>query len=162
PFVWQDVNGAQRLAAVERDGKIALWGIDGLSGTMAFQPVPGSLSATWLMPALVLSLLVLAVSALWWPAAAIVRRRHGARLSWPAPSLRAYRGSRAAAAVQVAVLLGWGALVSYVMADFTRLSTGVDKWILLLSAVGLLACTLGTAAIAWNLARAWRDGRGLW
>ncbi len=162
PFVWQQVEGTQRLAAVERDGRIALWSVDAFAPAMAFQPAPASLSSAWLLPALGMSLLVLAISALWWPAAALARRRHRITLPWPRHSLRAYRGSRAAAAVLTAGMLGWFGLLAYVMSDFTRLGSAMDKWVLLLAGIGWLACTLGIAAMAWNLVRAWRDGRGLW
>lgn len=161
PFVWQDVASDERLAAVvDADGRIQHWSIGAYAAIMQFEPVPASRSASWLTPLLLVSLLSLALSALFWPIAAIVRRKYGQRLEWPQRDLRVRRYARLAATLIVVAWIGWISLLMFVMGDLSRFTDGIDKWVLLLSALGVLTATLGTAAIAWHAWLSWTARKG--
>ena len=84
PFLWQEVSGKRRLQALVEDGKVIRWGLEPYVFAFVFEPVPFMASG----PVLMLLLGALGVSlatALAWPVAARVRRRHG--LAPPARSL---------------------------------------------------------------------------
>ena len=76
PFLWQEVNGKRRLQALVENGKVTRWGLEPYVFAFVFEPVPFMASG----PVLVLLLGALGVAlatALAWPVAAHVRRRHG-------------------------------------------------------------------------------------
>lgn len=84
PFLWQEVNGKRRLQALVEDGKVVRWGLEPYVFAFVFEPLP--FMATGPVLALLLGALGVALAtALAWPVAARVRRRHG--LAPPAPSL---------------------------------------------------------------------------
>lgn len=163
PYVWQDEAGSERLVAVlDERGGIAHWSIGAFAPIMQFEPVASARSTSWLQPLLLLALGSLALSAVFWPIAAIVRRRYGQRLQWTIADLRIRRLARLAAGVIVATWLGWLQLLSYVMGDYTRFDFGLDKWIVLLSALGVLGGVFGTLSIGWHAFRSWATPNGGW
>lgn len=83
-FLWQEVNGKRRLQALVKDGKITRWGLEPYVFAFVFEPVPFMASGA-VMVLLLGALGVALASALAWPGAARVRRRHG--LAPPARSL---------------------------------------------------------------------------
>ena len=84
PFLWQEVNGKRRLQALVEDGKVIRWGLEPYVFAFVFEPVPFMASGAVLV--LLLGALGVALAtALAWPVAARVRRRHG--LAPPARSL---------------------------------------------------------------------------
>src|SRR5215471_17272807 len=90
PFVWQDADGHDLLAAKVEDGKVTRFSY-GLAGPFeVFLPVSGARNAAWLVPALCVSLGALLLTVIFWPVNAIVRRRFNARLDL-GPSTKAYR-----------------------------------------------------------------------
>ncbi|KLI98579.1 serine hydrolase domain-containing protein [Luteimonas sp. FCS-9] len=160
PYVWRTADGKQRLAAVAEDGAVTAFSVDAFSPFMLFQRVEGYRSGAWLMPLLGLSFAVLALSALAWPVAALVRRRYRIALPWPTRTLRAYRASRAASWLVLASWAGWVGLIAWFMADYFRLGDGLDVWVLLLSVLSVGAIVAGLATALWNLRETWRGGRG--
>lgn len=162
PLLWQDVDGRERLAAVVEDGRISHWTMESVAPIMQFQPVPGWRASSWLLPLFGLSLLAMVLAALWWPAAALVRRRYGARLERTGQALRVYRLSRVAIVGTVLVWLGWIVLFSRTMADFRRFSTDLDKWLVLLGIGGWVAGLGGIGLLVWNAWIRWTDGSGWW
>lgn len=155
PFVWQDVAGSGRMAAVvDASGKVQHWSVNGFAPIMQFEPVPTWRSASWLTPLLLVSLAALALSAVCWPAAALVRKRYGQRLAWAPRDLLVRRYARIAAWLIVGTWIAWFAVVGKVK------GFELDKWILLLSALGLIAGTLGTAVIGWHAWLSWTARKG--
>lgn len=161
PFVWRARHGKERLAAVVEDGRVTALTLDSFAAIMLFQRVEGYRSMTWLKPVLVFSFAVLILSALSWPIAALVRRRYRIRLDWVPATLSAYRWSRAFCWLMPLAWAGWFGLLAWFMADFTRINDGLDKWVILLSVVSLLAIVGGVPVAVWNLLQTLRSGRGV-
>ena len=161
PWLWQRVDGPERLSAVVEDGQVVHWSVDAYAPFAVFQPVPAAQSAAWLMPALQLSLAWLLLTLLAWPALALLRRRHGRPAGWTPLRIITHRASRLAIAIVLATWLGAMLLVSYAAADYSRFSAELDGWIHALGALAALACTAGVAAIAANAWQAWA-GRNGW
>lgn len=159
PFVWQDADGYARLAATVEDGQVNRWTYDDLSPFMVFDRIPWYLNGSWLLPVLVASLGILALTALSWPVAAIARRRYRQKLVLLGRERTAYRLLRAFAWLVVLVTIGWGALVATLMSDFNK-HEQLD-WLILLLQVSSVIGFFGLLAVAsWNLALVWTQPRG--
>ncbi len=160
PWVWQATDSELRLAAIVKDGQPVGFAVDSSSPYNVFMRAEGYRSARWLMPLLIAAAAVLALSALGWPIAALVRRRHGQVLGWPRTALRAYRLSRMACWLLLlvpAVALG---LMAWVSVDFARIDDRLDPAVIGLGIASVIAIVGGIAAMAWNLLHTVRAGRG--
>lgn len=160
PWVWQANDSQLRLAAIVKDGQPVGFAVDSSSPFNVFLRAEGYRSALWLKPLLSVAVVVLALSALAWPLAALVRRRHGRVLAWPRSSLRAYRLSRLACAFMLLVPAAALALMAWASADFARLDDRLDAAIIALGIASLLAIIGGITAMAWNLQQTVHAGRG--
>ncbi len=129
PFVWEQVNGVERMQAVVVDGRPAMIGF-GMAPPAAFLPVPAYRSPAWLLPATAVALLILLLNGIFWP---ITRRL------------------RVASLVSVAVILSFPVTLSYLSQDASRLSAASDPWLYALELVALIALPAGLLIAAWNL-----------
>ncbi|NGZ86172.1 serine hydrolase domain-containing protein [Duganella aceris] len=139
PFLWEEVHGKRRLQAIVEDGKVKRWGLEPYVFAFVFEPVPFMAST----PVLLLTLGALGVAvltALAWPVAARVRRKHG--LARPARPLTLVRV--AACLVPVSLLLWMLALEA---------TDGSDPgWLLMLAqGVTIVAFVGGLLASAWHV-----------
>jgi CubicO group peptidase (beta-lactamase class C family) len=159
PFLWQDLDGHERLAAKVVDGKAVRFSIDLLSPFMVFERVPWYQDATWLLPLLLASLAALLITALQWPIAAIVRRRFGATLALDRSSLLAFRGSKIGAMLLVAGGGLWAALLTWLMKDLGNLTAKSDAVLYAVELFGIVAFAGGAVLIAWNLWAVWSRPR---
>lgn len=136
PLLWQEENGKRRIQAQVENGKLLRWAMEPYAFAFIFEPVPAIASPTALV-LLLAALTVALLSALLWPVAALLRRRHG--VAAPALSVSAVR----AACVMVLVALGcWAATVVALenLDDTTVLLPLAQLSSLLAFGGGLLAC----------------------
>jgi len=161
PMVWQETGGQSKLAAVVRNGRVVALTTDDLPAAAVLQPVPPGIRQDWLLPALEASVLALALTALTWPVAALVRWRY--RAPYPLKGAAAWldRSTRAAAVLTLAVLGGWVSVLAYAASDPSRANASLDPWLRLFQVLALVAaaCSAGAAA---NLVQVWRDGTRSW
>jgi CubicO group peptidase (beta-lactamase class C family) len=155
PFVWHNVDGHGRLAAQVVDGKVVRWSIDGISPFMVFDRAPASKSAAWIMPAMYVSLGVLLITLLQWPASALIRRHYKAPLTLQRRSLRVYRGVRAGAGLVLALTAAWVISISTLKA-----LPSYDPWLWFLQIAGLIILVGGVVLAAWNLRIVVQEKRG--
>jgi CubicO group peptidase (beta-lactamase class C family) len=156
PFQWQDANGPERLAAQVKDGRVVRWGVDDDSPINVFDRAPWYRDAAWLKPLFLVALMVVALTALSWPVAAIARRRYGVANPLIGTDLLGYRLIRAFSWATLIVLAGWMSLLnlrSIVMAN-------IDGKVWLLQLAGTLGAFGLAGAAIWNLSRAWSRPRG--
>jgi hypothetical protein len=158
PFVWQDQNSHDRLAAVVVDGKVVRWSFDMISAVIVLDRPAWYRDSGWLMPLFGLSLLSLLITAVFWPIRALVRRRFQSRLPLAATQLRVYRFSRVAAAVMVLAVLAWAVTLGSMMQDFNKLSDSSDGLVLFNQCLSVIAFIGGVAVMLWNLIVTWRGG----
>ncbi len=107
PFVWEDTNGHQRLAATVENGKVVRWSVDAVSPFMVWDRLPWYRQASWLMPLFLAALGIVLISALSWPVAAIDRRRHALPQTRSGRDLTVYWLVRGFSWLVLAALGGW-------------------------------------------------------
>ena len=160
PFLWRDTGGHDHLAAKVVDGKVVRFSFDELSPFMVFERVPWYQDSAWLLPlALCASNVALALTALMWPIAAIVRRRYGALLALDAKSLRAYRWSKIAAILILAALGTWGWTLTSMLKDLNKLSAKFDSTVRFAEFFGIVIFIGGFGVMLWHLWTVWSGTR---
>ena len=161
PFLWRDRDGHERLAAKVVDGKVVRFSIDQLSPFMVFDRAPWYQDGAWLLPLLYASLGALALTALLWPVAALVRRHYKARLTLDVAAFRAFKLSRFAAVLILAGVGLWAFTMVRMLNDLNNLSARFDSVVHLAQAFGAIVFIGGFAATMWNLVVVW-TGRRRW
>jgi CubicO group peptidase (beta-lactamase class C family) len=159
PFVWRDTGSHERLAAKVVDGKVVRFSIDGISPFMVFDRAPWYKDSAWLIPLLCASLAALAITAVMWPMAAIVRRRYGATLALDANALRAYRLSKIAVILILAALGTWTLTLARMIKDINNLGSTFDSAVHFAQIFGLIIFIGGFGSMLWNLWTVWSGAR---
>jgi len=162
PFVWQDANGHDLLAAKVVDGKVERFSF-GLAGPFeVYLPASSSRNGAWLTPTLYASLAALLLTVIVWPIAAIVRRKFRARLDLTPRELRAYRASKVGALLILLALGAWMFTIVSMFSDLNKTTEAFDPVIRFDQIFGFVAFIGGFALILWNLATVWRSGARRW
>jgi CubicO group peptidase (beta-lactamase class C family) len=159
PFVWRDAGSHERLAAQVADGRVVRMSFDGVSPFMVFDRAPWYADGAWLLPLLYLSLAALAITALMWPIAALVRRHYGAELALDPRARRAFRLSRIAATAIVVAMAGWVATIIVMVSDLTKFTANSDGALWFMEVFGTVALIGGLVLMLWNLWVVWSGAR---
>ncbi len=156
PYLWREADGKARLAADVKDGKVVRFAPEWISPFMYMERSSGVKGIGWLMPATVASLGVLALTVLFWPVAALVRRRYRKPLPYVGIEAKAYRWGRIGALASLAAIGGWLGTIFAMFADLKLLSARLDWWVVTLHILGTIAVFAGLALTLWHLAVVWR------
>ena len=158
PFQWQDAQGPERLAAQVRDGRVVRWGVDDDAPTNVYDRAPWYRDAAWLMPAGLIALIVIMITAFSWPVAALARRRCGVANPVFGADLMTYRFVGGLSWLVLIALAGWMSLLQL----RTLVMENIDGRVWLLEVGGTLGAFGLAGAALWNLWRVWlhRRGRG--
>jgi len=158
PLVFRDVNGQDQVAFTRMPG--GGMRMSGNVNIVVLDRVPWHRSTKFVLAVLVLMVAVFALTLVFWPVAALVRRHYGRKLGPESFG----RGTRLAlyfvCALDLAVLLAWVIFLSQAGDNITSLSTANDKWLHLLQAAQWLGVVLTLVPVAVML-RAWVRS-GLW
>ena len=159
PYVWREVGGHDRLAAQVVNGKPVRWSWDFGSPFMVFdRPLAGQDSA-WIMPALMASIAVLALTFLYWPVVALVRRRYKTSVDISGKALMASRAARAGAGMLLALIVAWGFGIVKMTSSAAAMAGSMDGVMMLLQGLGWLVLPIAVVTAGWNLWLTWTDGR---
>lgn len=159
PFVWNDRDSHERLAAVVVNGTPTRFSIDLLSPFMVFERPPWYRNTTWLRPAFFAAAGALALTAILWPITALVRRRTGARLALDPASMRAYRLSKVGSVLLTAAIASWGTLLGFMLKDSNLMNADYDLLIHLVQLIGIVAFIGGFILMLINLRAVWSAPR---
>jgi CubicO group peptidase (beta-lactamase class C family) len=159
PFVWVDPDSGWRLAAKIVDGHVTRFSIDEISPFMVLEPTPWWRSPAWLQPAAAASIVACLLTALLWPVAVIVRRRHHVALGLTGRAARAHLLSRLAAVAIAAVSIGWAAMIGVGLTHLTLLGPGLDPWLFVLHVLSVIGYLGGGIALLWAAYVAWASRR---
>ena len=150
PWVWQEVNGTDKLQAVtDSNGHVKMFSITPYAPIIEFLPAPASLNAAWIFPVGGIALLVLLIAAIGWPTVALVRRRYKYETEVTGRPLQLYRATRATAWLYLVIVVGWLLVLTAVNKDLNALNGGLDIWMRLLQLL-LIVAIVGTIAAIWN------------
>ncbi len=161
PFLWQDDYGHERLGAKVVDDKVVRWSVDGESPFTVLDRAPASQDGAWLSPLLQLSLFVLALTAVFWPVTAVVRRRYGYRLPLVDRELNAYRAGKIGAWLMVLAFAAWIISIMMMISDLNRTTDAFDPVLHFDQVFGIIGFIGGFVLIVWNLVAVW-SGRRRW
>jgi CubicO group peptidase (beta-lactamase class C family) len=159
PFVWDDLDSHERLAAQVADGKPVRFSIDMLSPFMVFERPVWYRNSTWLKPLFFASVAALLLTVLLWPVTALTRRQFRARLALGGAALRAYRLSKIGATAIVVAIALWATLIGLMLKDNTMLSAGSDGLLRLIQLFGIAAFLGGLILMLLNLRAVWTGER---
>jgi CubicO group peptidase (beta-lactamase class C family) len=161
PFVWFDADSGWRLAARVADGRVERFSADEVSPFMVFEPVPWWRSPAWLQPAAAASVIACLLTALLWPVAAIVRRRHGVSLGLSGREARGRLLSRVAALAIAAATAGWAMIIVAGLQHLEFFAPRTDPLLIAMYALSVIAYLGGAAAMTWSAYVTWA-GRRPW
>ncbi|HEX7916016.1 serine hydrolase domain-containing protein [Rudaea sp.] len=162
PFVWQDANGHDLLAAKVVDGQVARWSY-GLAGPFeVFLRADGTHNGAWLTPALVAGLVALLLTVLLWPVAAVVRRKYRAHLDLSPAALSAYRAGKIGALLMLLAFGAWIATIVTMFSDLNNTSAKFDPVLRFDQVFGFIAFLGGFVLVLWNLWTVWSGGGRRW
>ncbi|HEX5237321.1 MAG TPA: serine hydrolase domain-containing protein [Sphingomicrobium sp.] len=149
-WLWQDTQGEDKLQAIANaDGSVKMFSITPFAPIIEFLPAPASLNAGWILPLATIAIIILLISALGWPTAALVRRRFKAAGPYSGRPLELYRLTRIACWLFIALGIGWFIIISLLSSDLAKLDNGLDIWMRLLQLI-LVFAIVGTVVAIWN------------
>ncbi len=146
--------GPERLAYVERES-----GSYVATPAIQLQRLPLYLDARWILPALAASIVVMLLTVLGWPFAALWRRWHKKRFSESRAEVRLYRAARLFLLLDIIVILAIITLFALALADLTILNEALDFKLIALYIAAWIG-VLGAIAVVWASVRFWRNGVG--
>ncbi|MBB6252953.1 serine hydrolase domain-containing protein [Nitrospirillum iridis] len=149
PWLWQDGEGKEHLAAVVKDGRVVMFSIGAYAPIIEFVPAPANLNAGWIMPVAAVTMGIVVLTALSWPVVALVRRRYRHNPGITGRPLLLHRATRASTWLVLIFVLGWTVLLSLINSDISVLDGRLDIWMRLMQLV-LLATIVGAGASCWN------------
>jgi hypothetical protein len=155
PFLWDDLNSDQRVAAVVEDGEVKRFSASILSAFTVFERPVWYKNAALLMPLLQLSLGILLLTVILWPVRWAVRRHFGSSLPLTGRDLLGYRLSRIAALLILLILGGWAALITMMFGDLENLGGGLDPLVIILQVLSFVVLFGALAVFCWYLWRVW-------
>lgn len=156
PYLWREVDSKARMAAEVKDGKVVRFAAEWISPFMYMERSSGAKGVGWLMPATILSLVALALTVLFWPIGALVRRHYRKPLPYTGREAKAYRWGRIGALLSLAAISGWIGTILLMFSDLKMLSSRFDWLVILLHVFGTLAVFAGLALALWHLSVVWK------
>jgi CubicO group peptidase (beta-lactamase class C family) len=156
PYLWQQVDGPDKLQAIVRDGKVVRWSTNDLAFGFEFEPLPGLAGMGLELPLCFAAVAVFLLAALQWPAAALVRRSYRQPLPFAGRRALAYHLVGLFAWLALVALAVWAVFIQKVAATESAHLTG-----LLHAAQGMTALGFcgGLLACLWNLGLQVREHR---
>ncbi len=160
PFVWRQVHGTDVVVAEAKDGRIERFSVGDYAPIMMFERPAPSKSGTWLLPAALVALVVLLVTALAWPISALTRRYYAVPSKLSVGDARAQRRLRLVAVATVLVWAGWIGLIYAMMTNISLFSPKMDGYLRALQVSGAIVFIGGTLVGLWSARATLRGGRG--
>jgi CubicO group peptidase (beta-lactamase class C family) len=155
PYVWTDSAGKERLAAEVVDGRVTRFSAGMLGPIIMLERAPVAKAGAWLMPTAAASLVALALTVIFWPVAALVRRHYRRPLPFAGREAKAYRWVRIGALASLVAMVAWAGIVAAMFEELALLSSKMDLWLVILHVFGSIAVFAGLALALWHLVVVW-------
>ena len=144
-----------RSAFVDDSGSGSYWAVPALR----LQRVPWSLDARWIVPAFLVSTVIVLLTLLAWPVAALWRYWRKKRWSQDSGDLRKHRAVRLVLLVDAAAIVATAVLFIMGSTDLTMLNDALDPLLVALYALAWLG-VFGAILALWAATGFWRNGVG--
>jgi len=160
PMMFRDVNDQDRLGFKKDESGNTVAVID--FPFMVFQKASGWENSAFQLPLVICSLVVLLLTVLLWPIAALIRRHYVKPLIMTSAQKRLRLLVRLACIAFILFFLGYVAFFSLALKDIALLSPKGNLWLRLIQLLGWLG-VLGSLVAIYSAIRSWQDStRWLW
>lgn len=160
PLMFRDVNDQDRLAFKKDSSGNLVAVID--YPFMVFQKASAWENSAFQLPLIIGSLVVIVLTLLLWPVAALLRRHYGKPLTLTPQQKRLRLLVRLVCAAFVLFFLGYVVFFAQALKDIGMLSPKADPLLRVIQLFGWIA-VLGTIVALYNALRSWQDpARWLW
>jgi CubicO group peptidase (beta-lactamase class C family) len=161
PFVWREEHGARRFVARVENGAVRWLGSDLFPPILVLEPIPFWKSFLFVLPVLGASLLMLALTALFWPIKAMLRWRYREAFPFSGREATLYRLTRVVALLFVATFAGWFFFLISGQVNLGAFDTPSDPYVRILQLLSIIAI-MGTVVSALEFRAALRDAKRFW
>jgi CubicO group peptidase (beta-lactamase class C family) len=155
PFLWQQFNGHDRIEGIVKDGRVVRWASDSSAPIVIYLRAPGIAGSGLELPLAAASLILLALTVVLWPVAALVRRHYHRPLLYTGPRAMAHRLVRICSVLGLLAIGLWTAVVAEVTATN---GVGIESILHTAQLVSFLAFVGGLGVAAWNLTLCFKEG----
>ena len=161
PLVFRDVDGEDYLAFQrDRTGRMEL--MYSPYPLFIFQRVGLGQDRKVLLPVVLVSLALMALTLLLWPVAALVRRHYRRPLELTPQQRRIRLAVKIVVALDILFVAGIAAIVVYGLTNIAAFNDGLNKWIYLAQFIGVLGA-VGTVVVLYDAINSWLSkGRTIW
>ncbi|GAC1437030.1 MAG: serine hydrolase [Thermoanaerobaculia bacterium] len=157
PLVFRDVDGSDYLAFKRGEGG-RMEVMMSPYPVFVFQRVSFWQDRRVLVPVVVVSLVLMALTLLLWPIAALVRRHYHRPLELTSGERRTRLAVRLVVALDIAFVVGMLVIVTVATSNITLLNDHVNKWIYIAQFCGLLGA-IGTLIVLMDAIQSWMTTR---
>lgn len=160
PMMFRDANDQDRIAFKRDDSGNTVAVID--FPFMVFQKASAWQNSVFQLPMIIISLVVIVLTVLLWPVAALIRWHYGKPLTLTPQQKRLRLLVRLACVAFIVFFLGYIVFFSMALKDIGMLSPKGNPWLRLIQLFGWLG-VLGVGIAIYNALRSWQDStRWLW
>jgi CubicO group peptidase (beta-lactamase class C family) len=161
PLVFRDVDGEDYLA-FQRDRTGRMEVMYSPYPLFIFQRVGLGQDRKVLLPVVLVSLALMALTLLLWPVAALVRRHYRRSLELTPQQRRIRLAVKIVVALDILFVAGIAAIVAYGLTNIAAFNNGLNKWIYLAQFIGVLGA-VGTVVVLYDAINSWLSkGRTIW
>jgi CubicO group peptidase (beta-lactamase class C family) len=155
PFLWQQLDSHDRIEGMVKNGRVERWSSDTVSPIVIYERASGIAGSGLEMPLGIASLVLLTLTVIMWPVAALVRRHYQRPFVYTGHRALSSRLVRICAALAMVAIGLWALVLVQVTA-----TNGVGVEFILHSAqfASLIAFAGGLAVAAWNLSLFLKEG----
>ena len=151
--VWRAERGDMRLAAANTPENGLVWTNDE-SPYEVYTRVPFYKHPVWMKPALGVAFVAFLLTALFWPANALYRRRYNAVFALRGAEGWSYRLTRLVSLLETVLMIAWPLTVVMMLQTFA-LNGEVDGWVQTLHIASVVVFPLGALLLLWNMYVVW-------
>lgn len=161
PLVFRNVDGDDDLA-FQRNSAGRMEVMYTTYPVFIFQRVGLGQDRKVLLPVVIVSLSLMALTLLLWPVAALVRRHYGRKLELTPQQRRLRLAVKIVVALDILFVVSLVGIVVSGLSNVAAFNSGLDKWIYLAQLIGVLGA-VGTLVVLYDAIKSWLDqGRSIW
>ena len=158
--MFRAVNGQDRIAFKRDDSGRLVLVTD--FPVFVFERSPGSENSAFNLPLIIITLIVMVLTLVLWPVAALIRRHYGNRLDLSPEQRRLRPLTRLACLFDLLFVCGFAVFFTFAEKDIGLLSPRFNPLLRIIQLIGWIG-VIGTLAALFNAWRSWQEPtRWLW